>query len=90
MNNPIINSITIEASEFKAKCLKLIDQIAENNQELIITKDHKPVAKLVPYHKRPKSLWGIDKGRIEIKGDIMSPIDVKWNAMDDKHWDQFL
>ena len=90
MNNPIINSTTIEASEFKAKCLKLIDQIAENNQELIITKNHKPVAKLVPYHKRPKSLWGIDKGRIKIVGDIMSPIDVEWNAMDDKHWDQFL
>ena len=70
----------IKASEFKAKCLKLMDEVAENGQEIVITKNGKPVAKLTAYRERPKTLFGIDKGRLEIMGDIISPIDVEWEA----------
>ena len=38
------------------------------------------VAKLTAFHERPKSLFGIDKGRLKILGDIISPIDVEWEA----------
>ena len=38
---------TIKASEFKAKCLKLMDEVAETGEEIIITKNGKPVAKLI-------------------------------------------
>ena len=49
---------TIKASEFKAKCLHLMDQVAEKNQELVITKNHQPVAKLVPYRNKTKDfIW---------------------------------
>ncbi len=71
---------TIKASEFKAKCLKLMDEVAESGQEIIITKNGKPVSRLAPYSRRPKSLFGIDRGRIEILGDIIEPIDVEWEA----------
>ena len=71
---------TIKASEFKAKCLKLMDEVAENGEEIVITKNGKPVAKLTAYRERPKTLFGIDKGRLEILGDIISPIDVEWEA----------
>ena len=71
---------TIKASEFKAKCLKLMDEVAESGEEIVITKNGKPVAKLTAYRERPKTLFGIDKGRLEILGDIMSPIDVEWEA----------
>ena len=70
----------IKASEFKAKCLKLMDEVAENGEEIVITKNGKPVAKLTAYRGRPKTLFGIDKGRLEILGDIISPIDVEWEA----------
>ena len=70
----------IKASEFKAKCLKLMDEVAENGEEIVITKNGKPVAKLTAYRERPKTLFGIDKGRLEILGDIISPIDVEWEA----------
>ena len=66
--------------EFKAKCLKLMDEVAENGEEIVITKNGKPVAKLTAYRERPKTLFGIDKGRLEILGDIISPIDVEWEA----------
>ena len=70
----------MKASEFKARCLKLMDEVAESGDEIVITKNGKPVAKLAPYRERPKSLFGIDKGRIQILGDIIEPIDVEWEA----------
>ena len=71
---------TITASEFKARCLKLMDEVTETGDEVVITKKGKPVAKLSPYRKKPKSLFGIDRGRYEITGDIDEPIDVDWYA----------
>lgn len=71
---------TIKASEFKAKCLKLMDEIADSGAEYIITKNGRPVSRLVPYRKKPKSLFGIDRGRLEILGDIDEPLGVEWEA----------
>jgi prevent-host-death family protein len=71
----------IKASEFKAKCLAVLDEVERTRQTVIITKRGKPVAELVP-HKLPKrSPRGIFKGRMEILGDIISPIDVEWEAL---------
>ncbi|MYB39955.1 type II toxin-antitoxin system prevent-host-death family antitoxin [Candidatus Saccharibacteria bacterium] len=82
-----LNLKTVKASEFKAKCLKLMDQVASSGQELIITKNQKPVAKLTPYRQRPKTLFGIDKGKIEITGDIVGPVEVDWKARAERGWD---
>ena len=71
---------TIKASEFKAKCLKLMDEVAESGEEIVITKNGRPVSRLTPYREKPESLFGIDRGRIEIHGDITEPIDVEWEA----------
>lgn len=73
----------MKASEFKAKCLQLMNEVAESGDEIIITKNGRPVSRLAPYRERPKSLFGIDKGRIEILGDIGEPIDVEWKAVSD-------
>ena len=74
---------TMKASEFKAKCLQLMDQVADGGGEIVITKRGKPVAKLTSHRERPKTLFGIDRGRLEILGDIISPIDVEWEAETD-------
>ncbi len=71
---------TIKASEFKARCLKLMDEVAESGGEIVITKNGRPVSRLVPYRARPESLFGIDRGRFEIIGDIVEPVDVEWEA----------
>ena len=39
----------IAAGQFKAKCLKLMDNVYKNNEEVIITKYGKPIAKLVQF-----------------------------------------
>ena len=43
----------IKASEFKAKCLRLMDEVAESGIPLVITKNGKPVAQLGPVIVRP-------------------------------------
>jgi len=74
-------SQTIKASEFKAKCLALMDEVALTGESVVVTKNGRPVAELVPYKPKPKNARGIWKGQVEIIGDIMSPIDVEWDAM---------
>jgi len=71
---------TIKASEFKAKCLGIMDEVANTGQEFVISKNGQPVVRLVPYRNKPSSLFGIDKNKIEILGDIIEPLDVEWEA----------
>ncbi len=71
----------IPAGEFKAKCLKLMDEVKRERREYVITKHGKPVAKLVPLEEdQPREILGYMRGTIEIHGDIMSPLDVEWDA----------
>jgi prevent-host-death family protein len=71
----------IEASEFKTKCLALIDEVARTGSSLIIRKNGKPVAELVPHRPRRPSPFGILNGKLFITGDIISPIDVEWEVL---------
>ena len=58
-----------------------MDRVAEGNEEIVITKRGKPIAKLVPVEDNPlKPLFGSMKGTVETIGDVISPIDVKWEA----------
>ena len=69
---------TIKASEFKARCLKLMDEVADTGDEIVITKNGKPTARLTPYRERPRGWFGADRGKIEILGDIVSPMPTEW------------
>ena len=71
---------TIAAGEFKAKCLKLLDQVAEGRQTLIITKRGRPVAKLVPIEPEVE-LFGALRGSGTILGDIISPLENDWEVL---------
>ncbi|MGH7821968.1 MAG: type II toxin-antitoxin system Phd/YefM family antitoxin [Candidatus Binatia bacterium] len=71
---------TMRASEFKAKCLSAMDEVASTGEPIVITKRGKPVAKLAPIGAKPKTLRGFLKGRVKSVGDIMRPIGVKWDA----------
>lgn len=71
---------TIKASEFKAKCLKLMDEVAESGEPLVITKNGRTIAQLSPLSRERRGIWGLHKGQIAILGDIISPVDVDWEA----------
>jgi prevent-host-death family protein len=67
---------TIPAGQFKARCLAIMDEVQAKRQAVVITKRGKPVARLVPVEQEKDDIFGFfkGKGKIEIKGDIVSPI----------------
>lgn len=71
---------TISAAEFKARCLELMDSVAKTGASVTVTKRGKPVAVLAPVRSPRRSARGFMKGRGEILGDIIAPIDVAWDA----------
>ena len=73
-----VRSVTL--LEFQAQCLELVSEVVENDSEVVITREGLPVSRLVPFRERPKTLFGIDRGRFEIIGDVISPIGVEWEA----------
>ena len=68
------------STEFRTKCYPLMDEVPETGRETVITKRRRPVARLVPYRQTPRSLFGMDRGRMKILGDITAPIDVEWEG----------
>lgn len=61
----------VAASDFKARCLRLLDEVQEHGTELVITKHGKPVAKLGPVQPGGRSLCGAWRGLGAIRGDIV-------------------
>lgn len=73
--------MSINAAQFKAKCLKLIDEVAATRKPLVITKRGKALAKLVPIQDETlPPLFGYMKGTVEILGDIVNVPHDAWAA----------
>ena len=79
-NNREENMQTIKASEFKAKCLHLMDEINQTGEEIVITKNGKPVSILKPYRTAPATIFGLHKGKVQSKDDLIAPVDIMWNV----------
>jgi len=63
----------VSATEFKAKCLALMDRIAEEGGTVTVTKRGRPIATLGPVkRKRFRSSEGILAGKVKIIGDIVN------------------
>lgn len=67
----------INASEFKAKCLRVLDDVQCTRAEVVITKRGKPVARLVPIGPARSTLRGAWKGMVRTNGDI---VQVDWSS----------
>ena len=66
---------TIQASEFKAKCLALMDTVATTGETWVVTKNGKPVAELRPYSGgRIDSPFGLHS-LLSIQSDVMEPLE---------------
>jgi prevent-host-death family protein len=65
----------VSISEFKAKCLAILEQVRKTKKPVRITRFGKPVAEVVPPSpdKDAGNWLGCMKGRMEILGDIISP-----------------
>lgn len=75
-----MNIKQISAGEFKAKCLHLMDEVQQKHTEIIITKRGHPIAKLVPIDESPLNVFGCLKNSVQIKGNIIAPIEIEWDS----------
>ncbi|MEP7314810.1 MAG: type II toxin-antitoxin system Phd/YefM family antitoxin [Pseudomonadota bacterium] len=71
----------VKASEFKAKCLALMDQVARSGQAVLVTKNGRPVAELHPHRPTTGVPFGAWADQVVITGDILSPIEADWDAL---------
>ena len=76
----VTGELTMSATEFRARCYRLMDEVAETGREIVITKRGKPVARLAPVRRRRGAPFGLHRDQILIHGDIGAPIDVEWDA----------
>lgn len=67
----------IPAARFKEQCLALLDRVGPEG--IIITKRGKPVAKLIPIRTEYATLIGRFKGKLKVKGNIVST-GLRWDA----------
>lgn len=73
--------MTIAVGEFKAKCLKIMDDVQQTRRPVTITKRGKPVAILTPYPEvAPAPLFGRLKGRVRMTDDLIAPTGLSWEA----------
>ena len=77
----------VAISEFKAKCLALLEQVRQTRKPIRVTRFGKPVAEIVsPTIVQDRASWiGSMKDSIEILGDIISPAndEDEWEALRD-------
>jgi prevent-host-death family protein len=75
---------TVAISEFKARCLALLERVRRTGQPLVITRHGKPVAEVVPPSRtKAETSWiGEAASTIAITGDIISPASERgdWEA----------
>ena len=65
----------IAISEFKAKCLSLLDEVSKTKKPIRITRRGKPIAEVVPPSPARKARkLGALAGTMTILGDIVSPV----------------
>ncbi len=68
---------SIAAAKFKEQCLALLDRVGPEG--VVITKHGRPVAKLIPIEAESKGLIGALRGKLVIRGNILST-GLRWDA----------
>ncbi len=76
--------MTVTATEFKAKCLALMERVKKTHESVLITKRGEIVAQLAPAPTSATKPWLALRGSGKIHGDIVSP------AMSDAEIDRYI
>jgi prevent-host-death family protein len=71
---------TLGATEFKAHCLELMDEVSRSGLPLTVTKRGKPVVRVIPASDDHPLPFGALKGAVVYMGDIISPTGEEWDA----------
>jgi prevent-host-death family protein len=69
---------TVSASQFKARCLAMLDEVASTGEEIIVTKRGRAVARVLAAGK-PTSLRGSVSFNTADE-DLTKPLDIEWDS----------
>ena len=73
---------SINASYFKARCLKILDRVRDTGERIVILKRGRPVAELWPPSRGESQYPQLElKGTATVTGDIVGPV------VPERHWD---
>ena len=74
---------TMGAAKFKANCLAVMDEVQSKREPVLLTKNGKPVAKLVPAEEESDPLAIFRTGSFRSNGDLIKPIvgPEEWKAL---------
>ena len=74
---------TMPAGEFKARCLRVMEEVKKYRTPVVITKKGRPVAKLVPPDAPATDVFGCMIGTARIVGDVEAPVlaAATWQAV---------
>ena len=74
---------TMPAAEFKAKCLRVMEEVNKYRAPVVITKKGRAVAKLVPADSPAIDAFGCMAGTARIVGDVEAPVlaPEDWKAL---------
>jgi prevent-host-death family protein len=71
---------SVPATEFKAHCLVLLEEVRETRQPLLVTRHGRPVVEICPYAPKDATQTNPLKGSVLYQGDLISPINEKWDS----------
>ena len=71
----------MDALECKAKFFRVLDEVESTRKRIVVTRNGKPVAEIVPFFQKPKTLYGAMKGSIKVMGDLDKPTGGDWEAL---------
>jgi prevent-host-death family protein len=74
----VMSTRTVSASEFKARCLAMLDEVASTGEDIVVTKRGHAVAR-VSAAKAPDSLRGSVAFNVS-DDELVAPLDVEWDA----------
>ena len=88
MSEALTLTRTMDALECKAKFFHVLDEIASKRKGVVVTRNGKPIAEIVPFEpepiaigKRPKSIIGALRGSVTIMADLDEPTGSDWESL---------
>ena len=76
-----MKTTSISTSELKARCSEIVNRVMRTRSPVDLTKRGRKVARIVPVDGDAEAdLFGFAKGSIAVRGDIVAPLDVAWEA----------
>ncbi len=73
------SSRTVSASQFKARCLAMLDEVADTGEEIVITKRGRPVARVIAAAESSGLHGSVTFN--ESDEELVQPVEIDWSAV---------